>query len=125
MKLAAWIVVIAVTADAACACKGSGSGGTGPGTGTGTGPGTGAVDASACDGQAGHVRELYQALAGRTDLSPGEVDDNVAMVMTECKAAPARVVPCLTKVTAVAQLESTCLAPLDDEGRDGQVFLGT
>jgi hypothetical protein len=122
MKLAAWVVVIAVTADAACACKGSGSGGTGPGTGAG--PGTGVVDASACDGQAGHVRDLYQALAGRTDLTAVEIDDNVAMVMAECKAAPARVVPCLTKVTAVAPLEATCLAPLDDEGRDGQVFLG-
>ncbi len=135
MKLAGWLVVVVVAALAACACKGQGSGGgTGPGTGSGTGPGSGVADASACDGQAEHVRGLYEAAAARvatgtppptaTAATAGtEVADNVAMVMAECKAAPARVVPCLRKVTAVAELERTCLAPLDDEGREGQVFL--
>ncbi len=66
--------------------------------------------------------EPTDATAG-TATAGTEVADNVAMVMAECKAAPARVVPCLREVTAVAQLERTCLAPLDDEGREGQIFL--
>lgn len=118
MKHAAWIVVLLVAAETACACKGSSRG---PGTGPGTG--SGSVDASACDGQLEHVRGLYQAAAERAGMNEGEVADNVAMVMTECKAAPAKVVPCLAKVTAVAQLEGACLPALDDEGREGQVFL--
>ena len=131
MKLAGWLVVVGVAAQTACACKGSGSGG-GTGPGTGTGSGTGVDDASACDGQAEHVRGLYEAAAARvptgtpmptaTATAGTEVADNVAMVMAECKAAPARVVPCLREDTADAQLERTCLAPLDDEGREGQIF---
>ena len=126
MKVPAWIVIVVVAAEVACACKGSSRGpGTGPGTGSGSG--SGSLDASACDGQLEHVRALYQAAAARTamkDMTEAEVGDNVAMVMTECKAAPAKVVPCLARVTAVAQLEHTCLPALDDDGREGQVFLG-
>jgi hypothetical protein len=124
MKLAAWIMVALVALVAglgACACKGSSSGGTGPGTGNGTGSG---LDAAACDGEEAHVRELYQAAAARTDLRDDEVADNVAMVMKECRAAPAKLVPCLARATAVAQLEGSCLPALDDDGREGQVFLG-
>lgn len=119
MKLAGWVVIVAVVVETACACKGSSSGGgTGPGTGTGT------IDASACDAQLEHVRGLYGTASGRVEMSEGEVADNVDMVMRECKAAPAKVAPCLAKATAVAQLERTCLPPLDDDGREGQVFLG-
>jgi len=127
MKPAAWLLIALVAALASCACKGSSHGGTGPGAGSGTGGGSGSGggDATACDTQLEHVRGLYQAAAERTGMSEGEVTDNVAMVMSECKAAPSTVLPCLVKVTAVAQLESACLPALDDEGREGQVFLGT
>lgn len=122
MKLAACLAVAVVAVSSACACKGSkGGGGTGPGTGSGGG--TGVVDAAACDGQLEHVRGLYAAAAERAGMSEGEVADNVDMVLKECRAAPGKVVPCLAKVTAVAQLESQCLPALDDEGREGQVFL--
>ena len=70
------------------------------------------------------MRELYQASAERTGMTEAEVADNVAMVMSECRAAPSKVVPCLVRSTAVAQLESACLPQLDDDGREGQVFLG-
>lgn len=121
MKLAAWLVLALVAVDAACACKGSSSGGgTGPGTGGGSGS---ALDPAACDPQEAHVRDLYQASAERTKMSEAEVGDNVAMVMKECRAAPAKLVPCLARVTAVAQLEATCLPALDDDGREGRVFL--
>jgi hypothetical protein len=131
MKLAAWIVGVAIAAAAGCACKGSRTVGTGTGTGTGpgtgTGTGTGVVDATACDGQLAHVTALYQAAAERTaerqELTEVEIADNVAMVMKECRAAPAKVVPCVALSTAVAQLERQCLPALDDDGREGQVFL--
>ena len=119
MKHAACVVILVAVVQTACACKGSKSS---PGTGPGSGPAV--VDASACDGQLEHVRGLYQAAAERAGMNEAEVADNVAMVMTECRAAPAKVVPCLAKVTAVAQLEGTCLPALDDDGREGQIFLG-
>lgn len=122
MKLAAWVVVAVVAVSSACACKGSSKGG-GTGPGTGSGSGTGAVDAAACDAHLEHVRGLYAAAAGRKEMSEAEVADNVDMVMKECRAAPAKVAPCLAKVTAVAQLEDQCLPVLDEEGREGQVFL--
>ena len=119
MKLAASLVVALAAVLGACACKGSSSGGgTGPGTGGGS-----ALDASACDAQEAHVRELYQASAERTKLTDGEIADNTAMVMKECRSAPATLVPCLARATAVAQLEGACLPPLDDDGREGRVFL--
>lgn len=106
-----------------CACKGSSSGGgTGPGTGSGSGSQVGAGDPAACDGLRAHVESLYQAAAERTQMTAAEVADNVAMVLGECKAAPARVVACVSKATAVAQLESQCLAPLDDQGSEGDQF---
>lgn len=105
-----------------CACKGSSSGGgTGPGSGSGTGSAAG--DPAACDGITAHVETLYRASAERTKMTDGEIADNVAMVLAECKDAPARVVPCVQKATAIAQLEGQCLAPLDDDGSEGERFL--
>jgi hypothetical protein len=115
MKRAAWVMVAIVAAGASCACKGSKGGGTGPGTGGGSGG-----EPAACDAQREHVRGLYQAAGGLSDV---EVADNVAMVIKECRAAPDRVVACLARVTAVVELERACLPALDDEGRDGHVFL--
>jgi hypothetical protein len=104
-----------------CACKSKpASGTTGPGTGSGTG--TGANDVRACLTIESHVRELYQASAERTKMTDEEVGDNVAMVVASCKEAPTRIVACVGKATAVAQLESQCLPALDDDGSEGQQF---
>ncbi|MEZ4402224.1 MAG: hypothetical protein R3B06_19520 [Kofleriaceae bacterium] len=103
-----------------CAC-GSGAKSTGPAGGSGTGGG-GAGDPAACDAVALHVTDLYQANAERTKLTPGEVADNVAMVLGECKTAPGRVAPCAAKATAVTVLERDCLLPLDDQGSEGTQF---
>lgn len=106
-----------------CACKGSSSGsGTGPGSGSGSGS-TATGDPAACAALAPHVEALYRAAAERTPMTDGEVADNVAMVLGECKDAPDRVVACVTTATAVAQLESQCLTPLDDQGTEGERFL--
>jgi hypothetical protein len=106
---------------AGCACKGSGTG-TGRGTGSGSGSGTGGGDPAACATIEAHVTDLYRASAERTKLTDVEIADNVAMVLGECKEAAARVVPCVQRATAVDQLERQCLAPLDDEGSEGERF---
>ena len=119
MKLVAvaWCAVLA-----ACACKGGSQSPTGPGSGTGSGSNTGG-DPALCDGQRAHLESLYQAEAERTKATPSEVADNVAMVMAECKAAPAKIVACVQRATAVAVIERDCLPALDDQGSEGDRFL--
>lgn len=107
----------------ACACKQKGSGGTGPG-GDGGKPVDRGGDPAACDGVRGKVSGLYQAAAERTKMTAEEVADNTAMVIAECRGAPDHVIGCVENVTSVAQLESQCLAPLDDEGSEGLQFQG-
>lgn len=123
MKLAALALVLLA---AGCGCKGHSTTGPGGGTGTGSGSGTGTPvgggDPARCDGVAAHVEELYRASAERTKMTDGEIADNVAMVLSSCRAAPDRVVACVGKATAVAQLESQCLPALDDEGTEGEQF---
>ncbi|MBK9032016.1 MAG: hypothetical protein IPL61_11930 [Myxococcales bacterium] len=122
MKLVAVALALSLGV-VACGCKGGSATKPGPGTGTGTGTPTGTGgDPAACDGIAAHVTELYQAAAERTKMTEAEVADNVAMVLAECKTSADRVVACVTKATAVTQLESSCLAPLDDEGSEGERF---
>ena len=82
----------------------------------------GGGDPARCDGVAAHVEELYRASAERTKMTDGEIADNVAMVLSSCRAAPDRVVACVGKATAVTQLESQCLPALDDEGTEGEQF---
>lgn len=120
-QLAVVLVLLAV----GCGCKGrstTAGPGTGTGSGTGSGTGGGGGDPAQCVGITPHVEELYRASAERTKMTDGEIADNVAMVLGECKSAPDRVVACVGKATAVAQLESQCLAALDDEGSEGQRF---
>ncbi len=125
-------LIVVATLVAACACKqkspgtgGTGPGGDGGGTGSGSGFGSGTGDPAACDGAAGRIEGLYQAAAGVERAEPTtEVKDNVAMVLAECRTAPDRVLACLAKVNSVLQLETLCLAPLDDEGSEGLTFQG-
>lgn len=111
---------------AAC---GRGAGGQGPGSG-GTGGGTGGTVAEAADCEAAraHVSQLYRADAGEQHAGKepavidGIVADNTAMVMTECTRDPGRVARCAGAARSAAELERTCLAPLDDEGTEGDRF---
>jgi hypothetical protein len=91
---------------------------------TGTGPGTGSPSASAvtCADATANVTALYQAEAKATDQAthdPTFVDDNVAMVMKDCAADPVKVAPCAKSAPSVAELETKCLIPLDEEGTEG------
>lgn len=110
---------------AACGCKNKGNGGGTVGNSGG--------DPGACDAHAARVENLYaeSAKAAATPdekpeaaaLRAQEVRDNTAMVMADCRRAPARFAPCLEKATSVAQLERDCLFPLDDAGKvEGDYF---
>ena len=47
------------------------------------------------------------------------------MVMNDCSAEPDRVAPCAERAANAAELERTCLIPLDDEGAvDGDRLRG-
>lgn len=105
---------------AACAC-----GRAGGGTGTG-GSGSGGGSAADCEAVRAHVRELYTAVPRPADTAPAAIEtfvtDNTAMVLAECAREPGRVAPCAGRAATVEALEAKCLAPLDDEGSEGDVF---
>jgi hypothetical protein len=109
---------------AAC---GRGAGGQGPGSGGNGGGGTGAEVAD-CEAARAHVSQLYRAdanaqLAGKEPaVIDGIVADNTAMVMSECARDPGQVARCATAARSAPELERTCLAPLDDEGTEGDRF---
>jgi hypothetical protein len=74
------------------------------------------------------VRSLYQK-AQAADKDKALADDllaaNVTMVMNDCSAEPDRVAPCVERADDAAELERTCLIPLDDEGAvDGDRLRG-
>jgi len=103
----------------ACACSGKQdptAGGTG-----GTG-GTGGKPVAACEGIRAKVEQLYRAEAQAKE--PKRVDeavaDNTAMVLNDCAKAPAKVAACVDAASTVAEIEKKCLAPLDEEGTEGE-----
>lgn len=125
MKLAVLFTVVL----AACACgKKPETTGTGNGTGTGTGTGNPAD----CEGARGNVEKLYRAdaeaeKAAAKDPSKVNVEemvaDNTTMVMNDCAAQPGRVAACAGAAKTVAELEDSCLIPLDEEGTEGEQLL--
>ena len=112
-----WLFVAAL---AACACPGK----QGPSAGT-TGGSTAASD---CDSIRPKLEQLYRADAQAQEpkATPERIaeaiSDNTTMVMNECTTTPGKVVPCVQSAKTVAELESTCLAPLDDEGTEGEAL---
>jgi hypothetical protein len=112
----------ALAALLACACAGacSGKGATTVGTG-------GSADGSArasCNDIRAKVEQLYRAEAEAKEPKRVEeaVADNTTMVMNDCAREPARVIPCVTSVSSVADLEQKCLAALDEEGSEGELL---
>lgn len=74
------------------------------------------------------VRALYQKAQPADGKDPALAEDllaaNVTMVMNDCRAEPERVAPCAERAPDAAELERTCLIPLDDEGAvDGDRLL--
>jgi hypothetical protein len=74
-----------------------------------------------CEAMRGRVEELYRAEAQAKEPSRAHdaVADNTAMVMTDCAQAPDKVAACLRAATTAADLEARCLAPIDDDGTEG------
>ena len=118
----AWMAALVLLGACACGRGGGGGGGTGTGGGSGGGGGGSAAD---CEAVRERVRQLYAAVS-RPEAKPDAPDtfvaDNTQMVIAECVREPGRVVPCVKRVSTALELESRCLAPLDDEGSEGDVF---
>src|SRR5260221_8953996 len=120
----AWFVVMTLFA-CACPSKPATHVGTGSGSSAGSGTGDSTVvppgNPTTCDGAKAKVEALYRAEAQQKE--PKRVDeavaDNTTMVMNDCGKAPAKVLPCLNKVTTRPQMEKQCLIPLDEEGTEG------
>jgi len=82
------------------------------------GSGSSAGSAADCAKIEAGVKALYEADAMAAKEATF-VADNVAMVMKDCAHEPGRVAPCAAGAKSVAQLESECLIPLDQEGTEG------
>lgn len=115
-----WLLCAAL---AACACPSKpGATPPGPGSGSATPPTTaGAAPGPTCDGVRPKVEQLYRAEAQAKEPKRVEdaVADNTQMVMADCVKDPAKVVACVDKAQSVDELETQCLAPLDEEGTEG------
>lgn len=117
------IVASSVLALAGCPGSNGGQGGTGSGSGAGPGPGTGAK-ATSCEELRPRVEAMYRAEAQAREPKRVEeaVADNTTMVLNDCAKAPDKVIACVNGVASVADLESRCLAPLDEEGSEGDAL---
>lgn len=123
-----WLVWLALVA---CACPSKPvTTGSGSGTGSGTGSAGGSavvvgsvapVTATTCDGIKARVEAMYRAEAQQKEPARVEeaTSDNTTMVMNDCTKDP-KLVACLAKVATIAELEKTCLIPLDEEGTEGE-----
>ena len=74
-----------------------------------------------CEAVRGKIEQLYRVEAQARDLKRVDeaVADNTAMVLRDCGKAPEKVPDCVRAVKTSQELETTCLAPLDDEGSEG------
>ena len=119
MNRAGRLALVAMAVTLGCGCPGPGSSTTGGGGGGGSG-GT----ARLCDDIRPKVERLYRAEAQANEPKRLEeaVADNTTMVMNDCAKAPAKVAGCVNGVSSVAELEKKCLAPLDDEGTEGEAL---
>jgi hypothetical protein len=110
-------VAAKVVVGAALACGHADRPPTEPTAGSGSAAGRG----GRCDTIRWRVEQLYRAEA--KDKEPSRVDDavadNTAMVMNDCAQAPDKVTACIAAVATVKDLEARCLAPIDDEGTEG------
>jgi len=109
------LVLVLVLVVGACPGKqATGGGSTG---GSGSGPA-----GSRCEAARAAVERLYRAEATEPDPTrlATWVADNTTMVLNDCVKDPGKRVPCIQRATSVAELESKCVSPLDDEGTEGE-----
>jgi hypothetical protein len=120
-----WLVWLALVA---CACPSkpvtTGAGGSGSAAGSAVVASSASVPpvtATTCDGVKARVEAMYRAEAQQKEPTRVEeaTSDNTTMVMNDC-TKDGKLVACLAKVATIAELEKTCLIPLDDEGTEGE-----
>ena len=111
-----WLFVVLIACSSSkppTTTNGTGSGGPPPVVGT-------------CDAAKPKIEQLYRAEATANKETPERtaeaVSDNTTMVMAECAKAPAKVAACIDRSETAADLEKQCLAPLDDEGTEGEAL---
>jgi hypothetical protein len=80
--------------------------------------------APACEAVRGKIEQLYRAEAQAQPVRDAKrvdqaVADNTAMVLGECNQAPDKVAGCVRGASTSHDLEARCLAPLDDDGSEG------
>jgi hypothetical protein len=94
-----------------------------PVTGSGSNP---PATASACDDVRAKVEQLYRADAEVKEPKrvDGAVADNTQMVMNDCAKDPSKVAGCIGGIATLAELETKCLRPIDDEGTEGNELTG-
>lgn len=121
MSASAKLLMVAAVLLGGCPGKG-GQGGAGNGGG-GAGSGTGTA-ATSCDGLRAKIEAMYRAEAQAREPRRVEeaVADNTTMVLNDCAKDPTTVVACVHSVGTVAELERRCLAPLDDDGSEGDAL---
>lgn len=96
-----------------------------PPTTTGTGSGSATPPSNeVCASIRAKVEGLYRAEAQQKEPERVEeaVRDNTDMVMSECAKNPTAVAPCVANAQAIDIIEKTCLAPLDEEGSEGEAL---
>jgi hypothetical protein len=116
-----WLIVVALI-GLGCSGKPASEPVARPGSGSAAGAAGGAAQVNpACAAVRPRVEQLYRAEAQARE--PGRVDeavtDNTTMVMNDCGKAPDKVAACVTSASTVKDLEARCLAPIDDEGTEG------
>jgi len=108
MKPTFWPLLAALTVTGC-----SGGGGSGPKPPGGASDAGAVAAASPCDRLRDRIAALYRAVPG---ADPATTADDVEVVMEDCRADPARFMPCIESAADAASLERDCLIPLDDEG---------
>ena len=77
-----------------------------------------------CDSLRPKLEQLYRAEAQQKEPKRVEeaVADNTQMVLGDCAKQPDRVIACVSKAGTVAEIEQSCVIPIDEEGTEGQAF---
>ena len=98
----------------------------GPATNGGSGSVTPTPTGTGCDAARPKIEKLYRAESDAkketAERAAESIADNTQMVMNECVRAPEKVTGCIDSVNSSTELEKKCLAPLDEEGTEGEAL---
>jgi hypothetical protein len=77
-----------------------------------------------CDSLRPKLEQLYRAEAQQKEPKRVEeaVADNTQMVLNDCAKQPGRVIACVDRARTLAEIEASCVVPLDDEGTETEAL---